>query len=69
MQASGYSPQGMASFFERLQSRNRLVEGNAPAYLRTHPLSHERIADLQNRLADLPYHQHPDSSADRKSVV
>lgn len=63
MQASGYSPQGMASFFERLQSRTRLVENNAPAYLRTHPLSFERIADLQNRLADLPYRQHADAPA------
>lgn len=63
MQGSGYSPQGMASFFERLQARTRLLENNAPAYLRTHPLSHERIADLQNRLADLPYRQHADSPA------
>jgi predicted Zn-dependent protease len=63
MQASGYAPQGMASFFERLQNRSRVMETNAPAYLRTHPLSFERIADLQNRLADLPYSQHADSPA------
>ncbi|MBI5331384.1 MAG: M48 family metallopeptidase [Betaproteobacteria bacterium] len=62
MLASGYSPQGMASFFERLQSRSRAVEGNAPGYLRTHPLTFERIADMQNRLAGLPYRQHADSA-------
>ncbi len=58
---SGYDPAGMASFFERLQSQGRLYESQAPAYLRTHPLTHERIADLQSRLADMKYKQHSDS--------
>lgn len=58
---AGYSPAGMASFFERLQAQGRLYENNAPAYLRTHPLNHERIADMQNRIADMPYRQHQDS--------
>jgi len=59
--AAGYSSHGMASFFERLQSQGRLYESNAPAYLRTHPLTFERIADMQNRLDKLPYRQHEDS--------
>lgn len=61
MAAAGYSPQGMASFFERLQAQGRLYENNAPGYLRTHPLTFERIADMENRLAQMPYHQHEDS--------
>lgn len=61
LSAAGFSPQGMASFFERLQTQNRLYESKAPAYLRTHPLTHERIADMQNRLAGEPYRQHDDS--------
>ena len=61
MTAAGYSPQGMAGFFERLQAQGRLYENNAPAYLRTHPLTYERIADMQNRLAKMPYDQHEDS--------
>ena len=61
LDAAGFSPQGMGSFFERLQAQGRLYENNAPAYLRTHPLTHERIADMQNRLEDMPYRQHPDS--------
>ena len=32
-----------------------------PGYLRTHPVTTERIADAQNRAAALPYKQHPDS--------
>jgi len=61
LSAAGFSPQGMASFFERLQTQSRLYESNAPAYLLTHPLSYERIADMQNRLAREPYRQHADS--------
>jgi predicted Zn-dependent protease len=61
MVAAGYSPQGMASFFERMQDQGRLYDNNAPAYLRTHPLTFERIADMQNRLSQMPYHQHEDS--------
>lgn len=59
--AAGFSPQGMASFFERLQAQGRLYENNAPAYLRTHPLTHERIADMQNRVVQMPYQQREDS--------
>ena len=58
---AGYSPAGMPSFFERLQAQGRLVESSAPAYLRTHPLTYQRIADMQNRVATMPYRQHQDS--------
>ncbi len=58
---SGFDPKGMASFFERLQKYTRFYETNAPAYLRTHPLTYERIADIENRLQNLPPHPVPDS--------
>lgn len=48
--AAGFEPQGMVAFFERLQQGTRLYEGNAPAYLRTHPLTSERITDIRNRV-------------------
>jgi len=47
---AGFDSRGMATFFERLQTHGRLSESQAPAYLRTHPLTYERIADIQNRL-------------------
>jgi predicted Zn-dependent protease len=53
---AGFDPRGMEAFFERLQRATRFYEG-APSYLRTHPLTHERIADIQNRAQDLPYRQ------------
>jgi beta-barrel assembly-enhancing protease len=47
---SGFNPSGMASMFERLGQAGRLYENNAPGYLRTHPLTTERVADMQSRL-------------------
>lgn len=61
LEASGYDTAGMPGFFERLQKATRLYENNAPVYVRTHPLTTERIADMQNRQATAPYRQRPDS--------
>ncbi|MCE5181091.1 MAG: M48 family metalloprotease [Betaproteobacteria bacterium] len=58
---AGFDPRAAASFFERMQKSTRIYENNAPEYLRTHPITSDRIADLQNRLESLPYHQVPDS--------
>ena len=61
LEGAGYDPRAMAVFFERIQRATRVYEGGAPSYLRTHPLTYERIADIQNRLERLPYRQVPDS--------
>lgn len=58
---AGFDPRGMADFFDRLGKHVRLYENNAPAYLRTHPLSIERLSDIQNRARTLPYRQVKDS--------
>lgn len=47
---SGYDPHGMSKMFERLSQTGRLYDTNAPSYLRSHPLTTERIADVQGRL-------------------
>jgi len=57
LEGAGFDPSGMASFFERLMAQGRLYDNNAPVYLRTHPLSHDRMADMQNRVAQRPYRQ------------
>jgi len=45
-----------------MQRANRLGDdGTVPSYLRTHPMTTERIADAQGRAASAPYRQHPDS--------
>jgi predicted Zn-dependent protease len=61
LEQAGFDPHAMATFFERLQRATRLYEGGAPSYLRTHPLTFERIADIQNRVEHLPYRQVPDT--------
>ncbi len=61
LEGAGFDVRGMSGFFERLQRATRVYEGGAPSYLRTHPLVHERIADIQNRVEGLPYRQVPDS--------
>ena len=50
LNAAGYDPQGMPDFFERMYQQTRMVENNAPAYLRTHPLTQERISDISGRV-------------------
>jgi len=47
-------------FFERLQQFNRYNEGGAPVYVRTHPVTGERMTDLQLRIQDMPAFDHRD---------
>ncbi len=50
MTEAGFEPQGFVSMFEKLQQASRLNDnGNFP-YLRSHPLTTERIADMQARV-------------------
>ena len=55
---AGFDAHAMAIFFERMQRATRFYETNAPAYLRTHPLTYERIADMQARHQLLPARVH-----------
>jgi predicted Zn-dependent protease len=61
MEKSGFDAHAMPVFFERLQKATRVYETGAPSYLRTHPLTFERIADIQSRIQDIPFRQVPDS--------
>ena len=57
---SGFDVHAMPVFFERLQKATRVYESNAPSYLRTHPVTYERIADVQGRIQGVPFRQVPD---------
>lgn len=46
---AGFDPRGVVGMFEKLQQAARLNDGGGFAYLRTHPLSTERIGDAQAR--------------------
>jgi predicted Zn-dependent protease len=62
LEGAGFDVRAMATFFEKMQRGTRAADdGSIPGYLRTHPVTTERIADAQNRAGNLPYRQHPDS--------
>src|SRR2546427_688255 len=62
LNAAGFDARAMAVFFEKMQRSARVSDdGSIPGYLRTHPVTTERIADAQNRAASMPYRQHLDS--------
>lgn len=60
MSAGGYDTTGMVAFFKRLQSANK-VYGEMPAFLSSHPLTGERIADIQSRIRETPRRQRADA--------
>jgi predicted Zn-dependent protease len=61
LDGAGFDTRAMAAFFERMQRSARFYESNSPAYLRTHPLTVDRISDASARIAETPYRQVPDS--------
>lgn len=62
LRKGGMDVRGMSAFFERLQGVVRMSENNATAYLRTHPLTSERLTDMQNREQTSAYRQVADSA-------
>jgi predicted Zn-dependent protease len=59
---AGFDVRAMSAFFEKMQRYTRLLDdGSMPSYLRSHPVTTERIADVQNRAAGEPYRQHASS--------
>lgn len=61
LQKSNFSIHAMPEFLNRLQRATQLLEGHAPSYLRTHPITGDRVADIENRVYKLPYRLIPDS--------
>jgi predicted Zn-dependent protease len=61
LERASFDVRGMETFFGRMQKYGQLYDNNAPGYLRTHPLTTERLADVGNRIQGKPYRQVPDS--------
>ncbi|WP_153101746.1 M48 family metalloprotease [Paraburkholderia hayleyella] len=53
---AGYDPYGMVMFFRQLD-HSAMGEAAVPSYVRTHPLTGERIADIDDRARRAPYRQ------------
>ena len=47
---AGFAPQGFVTMFDKLQQSTRLNDSGGFPYLRSHPLSTERMADMQARI-------------------
>lgn len=62
LSAAGYDPYAMTAFFDRLD-RSTMGDNGVPPYARTHPLTGERIADMEDRARRVPYRQ-PRQSAE-----
>lgn len=58
---AGFDPYGMPGFFERLE-RASMGDAGVPEYARTHPLTIDRIADMEARARRAPYRQPRQSS-------
>lgn len=58
---AGFDPQAMAGFFTRMQQATRFMQSNTPSYLRSHPLTQQRIAEAQDRAVGTRYRQVEDS--------
>jgi predicted Zn-dependent protease len=46
---AGYAPAGMASMFEKLDAASRINDSGGFPYLRSHPLTTDRISEARNR--------------------
>jgi predicted Zn-dependent protease len=50
MSQAGFNPQGMVGMFQKLSQASRLNDSGGFPYLRSHPLTTERIGDMQSRI-------------------
>lgn len=59
--AAGHNPFALPGFFENLGRGNRIADNSAPEFLRTHPVTTNRIADALARAERYGMRQRPDS--------
>src|SRR5207344_2712024 len=50
MTSAGFAPSGMAAMFERLDTASRINDSNQYPWLRSHPLTIERLAEARLRM-------------------
>ena len=60
--SSGFDPNGMSSFFEKLGKRYGGSSQYVPELLQTHPVSAERVAEARSRARQLAATTHTDSA-------
>ncbi|MEO6958619.1 MAG: M48 family metalloprotease [Burkholderiaceae bacterium] len=64
LRKAGFDPRGMVQMFRLLMNASQLNEGSGGgAYTSTHPLSIQRMSDIENRVREVPAVHHRDSDA------
>lgn len=61
MANAGFDPEGMASFFSRLEQQSRLYGNGPPDILRTHPVNTTRVSEARARATGIGPRNHRDS--------
>lgn len=61
--AAGYDPHAMATVFQRLDEEQHSMPSLVERFLSSHPLTHDRIAAVNEQLATLPVPQLPPAAA------
>jgi predicted Zn-dependent protease len=61
LQEAGMDVRGFTGMFDKLQNANRINDNGSFPYLRTHPLTSERLGDMQARLQLAPAASSPSS--------
>ena len=69
MNDAGYASRGMSSMFEKLQQASRLNDNGSFPYLRSHPLTTERIAEAQARVQLAAAKPSPEKHADESRAL
>lgn len=64
MNATGQSPRGMVTVFDRFADQEALSGYRQDPFIRSHPLSRDRVANLQNLADESPFKDKKDSAAD-----
>ena len=59
LKATGQSPRGLMDFMEQLSGQEVLLSSNQDPYLRTHPLTQDRIEFLRQAVRESPYADKP----------
>lgn len=69
MKRAGFDPTGFIGMFEKLHQANRLNDSGAYPYLRTHPLTSQRLSDMQGRLPQGPRYRRPQPTLEHALIV
>lgn len=64
MYKAGYNPQAMVTFFRKLEAQGQRDPGKIAQFFSSHPLTKDRIENIQSEISKLPPKSYSESGAD-----